>query len=123
VSVVVEKKIHLHRGRRSRKQIRPGRSRKRKARDRVPRVAYLVALALKMERMLARGEVKTQTELARIMGVTPARVTQILRLLDLAPAIQEAIIDEPAAVATERALFAIAAETCWVRQIEAWRRL
>ena len=86
------------------------------------RVAQLLALAHQMEGMLARGEVRTQTQLAKLAGVTPARVTQILSLLDLAPTIQEAVIEQTGPTATERALFAIAAEACWKWQIEAWQR-
>jgi len=43
--------------------------------------------------MLDRGEVKTQTALARKVGVTHARISQLLRFLKLAPAIQESYGD------------------------------
>ena len=60
--------------------------------DPVPRVTQLLALAIKMEDMLARGEVKSQREMAEIAGVSAARVSQILRLLDLAPQLQERLL-------------------------------
>src|SRR5207248_3309415 len=42
-----------------------------------------------------RGAVRDQAEIARLAGVTRARVTQVMDLLFLAPAIQEAILDLP----------------------------
>jgi hypothetical protein len=123
VSVVVEREVQIRRGRRSRKRITPGKPREPETRQRVPRIAYLMALAIKMERMLARGEVKTQTELARIMGVTPARVTQIMKLLDLAPDIQEHLLTRPCAMGpvTESQAVAAASVANWRQQRE--RRL
>ena len=41
------------------------------------------------EAMLHQGRVKTQTELARKLGTSKARLTQIMNLLKLAPEIQE----------------------------------
>jgi hypothetical protein len=42
--------------------------------------------------MLARGEVKSFRELARLANVTPARITQIMSLLNLAPEVQERVL-------------------------------
>ena len=55
---------------------------------RVPRVARLMALALRCEELLRKGAVENQTEIARLGHVTRARVSQILNLLNLAPEIQ-----------------------------------
>jgi hypothetical protein len=49
---------------------------------RIPHVARLLALAHHFEELLATGAVETQAELAKL---TPARVTQIMNLLGLAP--------------------------------------
>lgn len=80
-----------------------------------PRVSRLMALALRMDELLAEGMVADQAELARLAHVTRPRVTQIMNLLHLAPDIQEAVLHLPltvrgpfsasAAVATASALF------------------
>ena len=62
----------------------------------MPRVARLLALAHKFQGMLDRGEVASMAELARLGCVTPARITQIMDLLLLAPDIQEEILFLPA---------------------------
>lgn len=59
---------------------------------RVPRIARLLALAIRMNRMLETGEVSSQKELAELARVTPARLTQILNLCHLAPDIQERLL-------------------------------
>ena len=41
--------------------------------------------------MITSGEVRNQAEIARSLGLTRARVTQIMSLLKLAPAIQKYI--------------------------------
>jgi hypothetical protein len=51
----------------------------------------LLALAIKFEQMLQAGEVQNRAALARAGQVSRARLTQIMSLLDLAPAIQERI--------------------------------
>ena len=61
----------------------------------MPRVARLMALALRCEEMLRTGAVENQTEIAQLGHVTRARVSQILNLLNLDPDIQEAILDLP----------------------------
>jgi len=56
---------------------------------RTPRIARLRALAIKFQEMVDRGEVQDYADLARLGYVSRARVTQIMNLLNLAPAIQE----------------------------------
>jgi len=56
---------------------------------RPPRIATLMALAIHMDQLLRDGHVKDQLELAKLAGVTRARVTQVMGLLELAPDIQE----------------------------------
>ena len=60
---------------------------------RLPRITRLMALAIKFQDMVSRGEVRDYADLARLGYVTRARVTQIMNLLLLAPDIQEAILD------------------------------
>ncbi|MCK6477977.1 MAG: hypothetical protein L6Q35_14230, partial [Phycisphaerales bacterium] len=62
---------------------------------RVPRVARLMALAIRYDDLLRRGVVGSQTDLARFCHVTQPRMTQILNLLHLAPDIQEEILFLP----------------------------
>ena len=59
---------------------------------RVPRLARLMALALRLEKLLATGLVKDSRTLARLGHVSPARISQIMSLLHLAPDIQEALL-------------------------------
>jgi hypothetical protein len=58
----------------------------------IPRVTRLMALAIKFDAMLARGEVRDYADLACLGYVTRARITQIMNLLTLAPDIQEQIL-------------------------------
>ena len=55
------------------------------ATGRVPRVARLLALAIRFEELVTGGVVKNYAELARLGYVSRARVTQIMNLLQLAP--------------------------------------
>ena len=57
-----------------------------------PRIARLLALAHRLDTMVRGGEVKGYAELARLGRVSPARLSQILLLLHLSPAIQEEIL-------------------------------
>jgi len=95
-------------------------------RGRVPRVARLMALAIRFERLLDEGVVANQSELARLAHVTQPRMTQIMNLLHLAPDIQEEILFLPEVVEgrdpiTERDLRAVTAHTDWDRQRSRFR--
>jgi hypothetical protein len=59
---------------------------------RVPRVARLMALAIRFDQLIRGGAVADQAELARLGSVSRARVTQIMDLLNLAPDIQEQLL-------------------------------
>ena len=59
---------------------------------RIPRLARLMALAFRFEKLLATGAVKDFRTLARLGHVSPARISQIASLLHLAPDIQEALL-------------------------------
>ena len=61
----------------------------------IPRIARLMALAIRFEGMLQEGTVRDYAELARLGRVTRARMTQIMKLLQLAPDIQEQILFLP----------------------------
>jgi hypothetical protein len=63
--------------------------------DRVPRLARLMALAIRLGSLLRQGTVADQAELARLGHVSRARISQILNLLHLAPDIQEELLFLP----------------------------
>lgn len=52
---------------------------------RVPRVAKLMALAIRFQGFLNEGAVEDYAELARLAHVSRARISQIMNLLLLAP--------------------------------------
>jgi hypothetical protein len=72
-----------------------------------------------MDGLVGAGEVKHSTDLARLGHVSPARLSQILRLLHLAPEIQERVLFldiTEAQFLTEGSLRNIAREPHWNRQ-------
>jgi hypothetical protein len=88
-------------------------------RGRAPRVARLVALAHKLEELVRSGVVTSYGELARLGYISPARLSQILILAQLAPSIQECVLFLSAdneGVITELDLRKIAREPRWDRQ-------
>jgi hypothetical protein len=62
---------------------------------RIPRVYTLIALAIRMDGLIRDGVVTDQTELARVRQVTNARISQIIKLLNLAIDIQKVILFPP----------------------------
>jgi hypothetical protein len=99
-----------------------------KSRGRVPRISRLMALAIRMDEMLRRGEAQDTFELALLGKVSQPRVTQILSLSLLAPDIQEALLSLPRETSGkpsihERNLRPIATEPMWDRQREMWTEL
>jgi hypothetical protein len=84
-----------------------------------PRIARLLALAHKLDALVRSGAFTGYAELARLGHISPARLTQILVLLHLAPSIQEYLLFLSAAGArfvTELELRKIAREPRWDRQ-------
>jgi len=65
------------------------------AAGRVPRIARLMALALRFEQLVRSGAVRDYAELARLGQVSRARLTQVMSLLHLAPDLQEEILFLP----------------------------
>jgi hypothetical protein len=61
----------------------------------IPRIARLMALAIRSEGLLREETIGDYAELARLGRVTRARMTQIMQLLGLAPDIQEQILFLP----------------------------
>jgi hypothetical protein len=96
--------------------------------DRVPRIARLMALAIRLDGLIRSGEVRDQAAIARLGRVSRARVTQIMNLLLLAPAIQEELLFLPRAAIGRapvrlRDLQHIASVLRWQKQGELWEAL
>ena len=95
--VTVEFDVHFARGSAGRREMRAGEA--PAARDlpegSVPRVARLMALAIRCEELVRSGEVADYADLARLGHVSRARMSQIINLLNLAPDIQEEILYLP----------------------------
>ena len=95
---------------------------------RVPRVVRFLALAHTIDGLIRGGEIRGWAEAARLVGVTRARMTQIAKLLLLAPKIQVRIlslsnVSRGADPVTERTLRAVAAHVDWEHQEEVWQRV
>ena len=126
--IAVQYEVDLTQGRCGRKRLRerqkpklpPGMP------GRVPRVARLMALAIRFERLVEEGHVEDYAEIARFGHVTRARLTQIMNLLNLAPDIQEKILFLPCVTRgrdpiTERQLRPIASQPDWSEQRRLWQ--
>lgn len=90
---------------------------------RIPRISRLMALAIKFQEMVARGEVRDYADLARLGYVTRARITQIMNLLNLAPDIQEELLHLAASVENqlaERQIRSITKIVPWTTQRKTW---
>jgi len=123
----VSRKIHFQNSSRSKKTIRPGEKPKRKT-ARTPRISKLMALAIHFEQMLKDGHVEDMATLARYGQVTRARMTQIMNLLNLAPDIQETILNLPKIISghestTIRKLNTIALKPDWTVQRQMWSEM
>jgi hypothetical protein len=81
----IECTVHFHRrGHGARKELQAGAEPLPPA-ERIPRLARLLALAHRCERLLQTGVVKDYATLARLGHVSRARICQIVSLLQLAP--------------------------------------
>jgi hypothetical protein len=85
---------------------------------RISRLTRLMALAIKFQDMVDRGEVRDYADIARLGYVSRARITQIMNLLNLAPDIQEQILvpNSPKAIPCERYLRRIVSLLDWPEQ-------
>jgi hypothetical protein len=128
-TLTIELPVHFHRGGRgSRKELRCGAAAASLPPGRVPRVARLMALALRFDELVRTGQIGSYSALASLGHVTRARVCQVMSLLSLAPDIQEALLFLPP---TQRGrdpiiladLLPIAAALDWRKQRRLWRQL
>ena len=93
------------------------------AAPRMPRITRLMALAIKFQEMVDRGEVRDYADLARLGFVTRARITQIMNLLNLAADIQEAILLDQGEFGgiAERHIRCVTSEVSWGKQQRIWQ--
>jgi hypothetical protein len=91
------------------------------------RVAHMLALAIRIEKMIATGELKDRAHAAANLGVSRARVTQLLALTLLAPDIQEELlfleVEDGVERITERALRHVVCAVDWEEQRRLWKEL
>lgn len=121
--ISVTKPFHYRKGRSQRKVIREGEE--KNVPERIPRITRLMALAIRIQELVDRGEVTDYAEMARHSQVTRARMTQIMDLLLLAPDIQTEILSLPRTTSGrdpigEKRLRSIAAVPDWRKQRKMW---
>jgi hypothetical protein len=121
--------IHLTRAPHGRVELREGKRAVTPSTTETPaRVARLLALAHKIEGLVASGEVKDYAEVALVGGVTRARMSQIVGMLCLAPDIQERVLEmrrpsKGRELIGEQHLRGIAGEPDWKKQRAAFAAL
>jgi hypothetical protein len=94
------------------------------AADSIPRIARLMALAIRLAALIKDGAIQDYAEVARVGGVTRARVTQIAKLLDLAPDLQEQLLfGQFARRVNERNLRSIVSRIDWEEQRRMFEKL
>ena len=126
-SLTVTRKFHVARRQHGRKQLRDGAASDVPA-GRVPRIARLMALAIRCDQLIRDGVIANQSALAEFGRITTARMTQIMVLLNLAPDIQEKILFLPRTergrdVLKETDVRPIAATLDWRKQRRMWEAL
>ncbi|MCA9183975.1 MAG: hypothetical protein R3E01_10120 [Pirellulaceae bacterium] len=83
-NLTVTREFHATRRHHGRKQFRDG-SAPDVPTGRVPRIARLMAMAIRCHQLIRDGVVTDQAELAHFGHITPSRMAQIMMLLNLAP--------------------------------------
>lgn len=94
--------------------VSPPRTNKRHA----GRAACLLALAHHVERLIEDGELPSYAAAARALGLTRARLTQVLGLTLLSPSVQERVLTGELDM-SERAFRPLAARAEWQSQVDA----
>ena len=128
--VTIEFPVHFTRGEAGRKEVNVGVEPAALVVEtgHVPRVARLMALAIRFEELVRVGEVESHADLARLGQVTRARISQIMDLLCLASDIQEEILFLPLMererdAISEHELRVVCAVADWREQRRRWREL
>jgi hypothetical protein len=94
MNLTIEAPIHFKRAKAGKKTISVGPAPEPKTRppDPIPRISRLMALAIHFDGLIRDGVVKNYADLARLGGVSRARITQIMNLLNLPPWKQEELL-------------------------------
>jgi len=87
-TVLVGKRFRVRKGRGRRFEKEPP----KEPEERPARIALQMALAYRIQGAIDAGEIRDQAEAARRLGLTRARVSQLLDLTMLAPDIQESLL-------------------------------
>lgn len=126
----VECKVHFEVGHKAKKNLKVGPAPSKPGIEpgTIPRVSRLMALAIRLDRLLREGVARDYADLARLGGVTRARLTQIMNLTLLAPDIQEELLYLPRTTCgkdliVERHVRPVAAVYDWHKQRRLWRKL
>ena len=83
----------------------------------ISRIARLMALAIRFERLIRDEAFQNYAELAHLGNITRARMTQITKLLQLAPDLQEQLLFLPPLKGlNERNLRAVVQQLDWSKQ-------
>lgn len=121
VTTVARGRKKIHATRESDSNPRPHRK------GRIPRIAKLMALAIRFNEMLRTGDVRDLVELAELGHVSQPRMTQIMALNLLAPDIQEALLNLPVETGKplihEKRLRSLTTILDWDVQRAEWLRL
>lgn len=127
--ITITTKVHFTRGNAGRRKVSTQPPKPRPApKPRIPRIAKLMALAIRFERLLQERIVLDQVELAELSHVSQPRISQILNLNHLAPDIQEDLLYLPLVTTGrdpihEKMLRPITREVSWATQRQMWAAL
>lgn len=135
-SVTVTYKFEVTRGRKGRKQLSPATVPQEEAAPpaplrpvidptTVPRITRMLVLGYHFERLVREGKFKNYAEIARLTGLSRARVTHLADLCLLSPRIQGALFvaSGSARPPTERRARTLTHRTIWTEQESALSRL
>lgn len=94
----------------------------------LPRIARLMALALKFDAQVESRELKDYADIARLGQISSSRISKVMSLTLLAPDIQEEILFLPQYTSGidpwgERNILEIATEPLWSKQRERWQQI
>ena len=94
MSFTIETPIHFQRARSGRKKLvaGPKPAPPPPPPEPIPRISRLMALAIHFDGLIREGTVKNYADLARLGGVSRARITQIMNLLNLPAQKQEELL-------------------------------
>jgi hypothetical protein len=122
--ISIKRQFHVRRGCNSQRQVRSGATPTVVSR-RIPRISRLMALAIRFDQLIRDGVVTDQAELAQLGRVSRPRLSQIMNLVNLAPEIQEELLQHSRKAQgrnflSERLIRPIAGTSCWGQQRRMW---